>query len=371
MSGVVLAWRELPFPGELPAVDGLVDLPDANNYYGSSVFKNSVPLNKGLNKTFSSSIAAADKANAQVLGISGVADVKALKASDIAGSDIKGVGVQNAQARFQTLDFASVQQAIQSKAAEQFVQAYQLTTNQGVNQPVANFSREVQQSMAFEVASYDSKRNRVSQALGRAAVLELRMMQHYWSVEDLQLVMPGWPVEAIKKFKDADLRTPTVVQVKQTSVFLGNPTLRFEFFKMFAQAPKELIAQYMDESQIRELFNFSDSLGRSELQRHIDKAECENEMILGGTKGIECHSLEPHQIHIQTHLRIIADPDRDSPEMKPIVIIADVHIQRHLDELKKQQAAQLQQVQAMAMAENAGKQQAQPQPQPGPQGQGA
>jgi hypothetical protein len=64
-------------------------------------------------------------------------------------------------------------------------------------------------------------------------------------------------------------------------------------------------------------------------------------------------------------LRIIADPDRDSDEMKPIVKSAGVHLARHFDELAKQQQAQLQQAAAMAMAQNAGKQAAPPAPGPG------
>ena len=348
LTGAVLKWDELPTPKDLPFRDGsgaLAELANSNDYYGSSVFTQTAPLQKGMNEMFSRSIQAAKNASRQKVGVSGVSSSKDIGVESVDALGVDVVYTKGGE-KISVLDHSSAQYLIQSGASKAFLEGFALLSQQGTpTERGEDYAAQVNRRMMYEAIANNALRERVGSLFAEIGILALRKMQRHNSIDDFKLMLPDRPVQQLREFKEADLCSRSIMRITRTSIFVGNPMLRLDFFRMFAQADPGLIAQHMDPAQIREFLDFSDQFGTGDYQRHVELAEVENSMILGGQKSskVPVKPYDNHMAHIPMHIRLGIAPDRNEMPLD-IMNVIDNHLKEHFVQLEQQQKAQVRQL---------------------------
>lgn len=326
-DGVVLVWESLRWPFDLPYYDDAVEIENAQYYFGDTYARLTGGLNKGLNEMLLYQTMAAARAGKTVSFVAGHDAANDKFDVQHPTEDDTVIASTNPQARMSNVELPNSGALIQANLYGAFLEAMRMVTSDQSPVPPDPDQKAtgIRAGLMYAASVAGVVKERSAKAFLRATLAHLRNCQHYLTPKELQAFLPEHGIEELIEFRDAELRYNTVVVLRQTAFFHGNPEQRLAMLARLAQFPEKLLEQVVDLDQLRELVNSRDELGPTERDRQRRRARAETaRLVLGPIRHKNSDGklvvapdygvmeIDDDVVHYNEHIKPLEDPQREN-----------------------------------------------------------
>lgn len=357
----VLYWGELPWPYELPCIDGAVEIMCPHDFYGDTYVRMVSPLNHLYNRLIGYLDEAASLASRRLLvGVSSEnQNLRILPLEGTTGTEVvipPDTMQPGQQISMLHYDGSAL---FQLRLAQEIVGMIQSISNSHgpITVGESKVATELLTAMEKDESVAGRVKERIANSYTNAIHFGVQLMQRYLDVNKLLMLMPDYTTGEAESFLTADLsKFSTKFRLKKSIYFSNNMTVRIELLKYIAQLGDRATQLGLNPSEWADMFvNREFSPQDISRLRHAEVAEAENAMFMRDYEKINdkraesfVNNIDDDDIHLSVHEKILTMRDRNRLNSR-LQLIVKIHCDKHK---QNKQAKELQKIQLMLLAQN-------------------